>query len=259
MDPTHTLHNSHACQSTQAQEATIAAIESDTSEQRDHLVPISDCNDSTVKPALLLDSQDEEVSTYESVTCKESHCSLAPWLIEATGDGIVTHKSASVNMISASLSKATTRTLSTQLPSTSQQLSTHNRSITSDAVTLRMNKWLPKFVYSTSEGAVKFLIDTGAVQSFLVKNFRASKNFRARLIPEKFVVANGIELIIYGSLKMKLNISGKSYTHVFLVANVRTNLLGVEFLREHRLSLLWNPTRLAEASNDSVLQLNKSQ
>ena len=154
-------------------------------------------------------------------------------------------------MISSSSQMQSQSHTQSQLLSTSNYSSSNQYSLQSlsSGATLKIHDWLPKFVYSTSEGHIRFLVDTGAVQSFVVKSFCKRPNFRARLIPDKFTVANGIALIIYGSILLRLDIGGKSYKHTFLVANVKVNLLGVEFQRDHNLLLLWDPPRLASAQN----------
>ncbi|HSL86039.1 MAG TPA: hypothetical protein VK861_03805, partial [Bacteroidales bacterium] len=199
----------------------------------------SNCSQSSVDPALIRDNEVAAIDDALVHTCDA--LSVAPWLVEEPAKEGKHSKAASINVIQSSTSRFS------NLPElTSQSI----QSISSGPTPLQVGNWLPKFVYNTSEGRIRFLVDTGAAQSFLVKSFRKSKNFRPKCIPESFRVANGIALLIYGTIRLKLDISGREYSHTFLVANVKVNLLGVEFQKEHGLSLVWNPPRLIEVSEN---------
>ena len=57
----------------------------------------------------------------------------------------------------------------------------------------------PRLPIMTSEGRVKFLVDSGAVASFIGKKIRNSERFRDHEIPEEFIAANDMGLTLYGS------------------------------------------------------------
>ena len=103
---------------------------------------------------------------------------------------------------------------------------------------------LPRLQFRTSEGKVTFLIDTGAVASFLTTKFQNTCKFRDHEIPEEFSAANGIALKLHGSITLQIEICEDVLSHTFLVADVGTNLMGFDFLSEHKLVLLHDPVRL---------------
>jgi len=198
------------------------------------------------------------------------HISISPWLVDTDDESLLAEEAHSVNMISlrknpihsskftqfGNLNQSNANQISNSISISNathnhQTHSTNHSRVVSQAPTLILNHWLPKFIFHTSEGNIRFLVDSGAVQSFVTKNFRASPNFKSRILPDTYTVANGVALIIYGSIELKIEIASKIYRHVFLVANVKVNLLGVEFQRDYRLSLLWDPPRLAEAFPDA--------
>ena len=89
-----------------------------------------------------------------------------------------------------------------------------------------------------------FLVDTGAVASFLTDKFKKAKHFRDHEIPEGFRAANGLALELCGSLTMRLKIASEYMRHTFLVAAVGLNMLGFDFLSAHKLVLLHDLVRL---------------
>ena len=79
----------------------------------------------------------------------------------------------------------------------------------------------------------------------MVSTFPASKKDKDNLPTDKstLVAANGSQISCFGPRKITISIMGRQYTWPFLIADVRTPLLGADFLAHH--GLLVNVRRKA--------------
>ena len=81
----------------------------------------------------------------------------------------------------------------------------------------------------------KFLVDTGAFCSL----FPATALDKTRPLPRtpniKLIAANGSNIPMYGTRTISIQASGRSFTWDFILADVKTPLLGADFLGHHGL------------------------
>lgn len=90
------------------------------------------------------------------------------------------------------------------------------------------------FITDTLSGR-KFLIDTGAFRSL----FPATTEDRTSPLPQpsniKLIAANGSTIPMYGTRIIPIQAAGRSFTWEFILADVKTPLLGADFLSHHGL------------------------
>ena len=90
------------------------------------------------------------------------------------------------------------------------------------------------FYLSDETGNTKFLVDTGATLSI----YPASTAEKASLpiYPStRLVAANGTDIKQYGARTINFCLSGRQYAWKFIIADVNTPLLGLDFLSHHNL------------------------
>ena len=114
-------------------------------------------------------------------------------------------------------------------------------SVASDG-TVAVRRRSPRLTVQTSLGPVVFLVDTGAVNSFLSRDYISYAKHRR--INGRFRTANGEPLQTLGVVSLQLFVGYSCYKQDFVVANMSTNLIGFDFLEENRLVLLYDPVRL---------------
>ena len=94
----------------------------------------------------------------------------------------------------------------------------------------------------------RFLIDTGACASFVTKQFYDLYKEHLKLNTSKprrqFVTANGETIDVIGEVTFAVILRDTQYPVTFIVADITTNIIGYNLLRQHDLVLLHNPTRL---------------
>ena len=91
--------------------------------------------------------------------------------------------------------------------------------------------------------AKRFLVDTGASVSV----FPAShKDRHGGVRTPSLVAANGTNIATYGTREMSLSLDRRNYTWPFIIADVRTPLLGADFLQANALLVDLQSRRLTE-------------
>ena len=118
-------------------------------------------------------------------------------------------------------------------------------------------KLLPRITLRTSVGVVDFLIDTGAIASFLKVSYASMPKFRDDEMPDVFRAANGGALDLRGTLSLAVELNDARYVHQFLVASVTVNILGFDFLSTHQLCLLYK-LRLMAYRDEWGLRLQRN-
>ena len=101
---------------------------------------------------------------------------------------------------------------------------------------------------------MSFLVDTGAVHSFVRSEFADHPDFRDEYKDLRYYMANNDSFSVLGTIRFSVVIEDKEYKKRFLVANVVTNLLGFDFLRKYNMVLLHNPLRLRGAQHLTISQ-----
>ena len=94
-----------------------------------------------------------------------------------------------------------------------------------------------------------FLLDTGATESFVSPRLyeRIASLANPFLIPpdRTFRQADGTELSVMGKVKLQIVLGGCRVEHMMWVAKVSDQaILGLDFLREHKCTLLWEDENL---------------
>ena len=107
------------------------------------------------------------------------------------------------------------------------------------------NIHLPKINIKAGKDTILFLIDSGAAVSVLVKEFESHPKFEACSVPAvRLVTANSGTITSVGHITLTLDIRGKLYEQFFVVANVRSNIIGWDFMDYYKMALFTNPPRL---------------
>ena len=103
--------------------------------------------------------------------------------------------------------------------------------------------------------AKRFLVDTGATVSV----FPAShQNIDSGPRTLSLVAANGSTIATYGTRKMKLRLENQDYTWPFILAEVKTPLLGADFLHMHGLLVDLQSQRLVNTTSFTSSTLKQS-
>ena len=80
--------------------------------------------------------------------------------------------------------------------------------------------------------AKRFLVDTGAAVSVYPASLR---DINGGSHTRSLVAANGSNIATYGTRRMNIRLENKDYTWPFILANVKTPLLGADFLQANGL------------------------
>ena len=103
--------------------------------------------------------------------------------------------------------------------------------------------------------AKRFLVDTGASVSV----FPAShKDRHGGVRTPSLVAANGTNIATYGTREMSLSLDRRNYTWPFIIADVRTPLLGADFLQANALLVDLQSRRLINATSFASSALQQS-
>ena len=103
--------------------------------------------------------------------------------------------------------------------------------------------------------AKRFLVDTGAAVSV----FPAShQDVDSGSRTHSLVAVNGSKIATYGTRKMKLRLENQDYTWPFILAEVKTPLLGADFLQTHGLLVDLQSQRLVNPTSFTSSTLKQS-
>ena len=94
--------------------------------------------------------------------------------------------------------------------------------------------------------AKRFLVDTGAAVSVFPASHQDIDSGSRTL---SLVAANGSKIATYGTRKMKLRPENQDYTWPFILAEVKTPLLGADFLQTHGLLVDLQSQRLVNTTS----------
>ena len=103
--------------------------------------------------------------------------------------------------------------------------------------------------------AKRFLVDTGAAVSVYPASFRdINGGSHTRFL----VAANGSNISTYGTRRMNIRLENQDYTWPFILADVKTPLLGADFLQANRLLVDLQSKRLVNAMSFASSTLRQS-
>jgi len=92
---------------------------------------------------------------------------------------------------------------------------------------------------------VNFLIDSGSSVCVLTLAFEKHPAFEPCTVPAvALLTADARSIKTTGHLSVPVSVEGRAYAVDFVVADVKSNILGANFLLQHKLALLMNPVRL---------------
>ena len=103
--------------------------------------------------------------------------------------------------------------------------------------------------------AKRFLVDTGAAGSVFPASHQDIDSGSRTL---SLVAANGSKIATYGTRKMKLRLENQDYTWPFILAEVKTPLLGADFLQTHGLLVDLQSQRLVNTTSFTSSTLKQS-
>ncbi|KAI0212436.1 hypothetical protein LSAT2_002636, partial [Lamellibrachia satsuma] len=103
--------------------------------------------------------------------------------------------------------------------------------------------------------AKRFLVDTGASVSVFPASHK-DRNGGVRTL--SLVAANGTNIATYGTREMSLSLDRRNYTWPFIIADVRTPLLGAYFLQANALLVDLQSRRLINATSFASSALQQS-
>ena len=109
---------------------------------------------------------------------------------------------------------------------------------------------------SDRTSGTKFLVDTGAFRSIYPAS--ASDRRNPSTTKEKLIAANGSNIPTYGYQNFTLTLRGRRYPWKFIVADVRTPLLGADFLGHHGLLVDIANKRLLDVASCQTSPLQPS-
>lgn len=116
----------------------------------------------------------------------------------------------------------------------------HNTSVENNDTTIN------RLYVKDHETSKKFLIDTGADVSVLPPSW---VNWKTETSSICLYAANGTTIATFGEHRLKFSLGlRRSYTWIFLIADVKQAIIGADFLRQHDLLIDMKSSRLIDAT-----------
>ena len=103
--------------------------------------------------------------------------------------------------------------------------------------------------------AKRFLVDTGAAVSVYPASLR---DINGGSHTRSLVAANGSNIATYGTRRMNIRLENQYYTWPFILADVKTPLLGADFLQANGLFVDLQSKRLVNATSFASSTLRQS-
>ena len=103
--------------------------------------------------------------------------------------------------------------------------------------------------------AKRFLVDTGAAVSVYPASLR---DIDGGSHTRSLVAANGSNIATYGTRRMNIRLENQDYTWPFILADVKTSLLGADFLQANGLLVDLQSKRLVNATSFASSTLRQS-